>query len=178
MPTFAARLIDSSAYALASNFTLKFRKYCNHSGHRAPGRSREVERLGERDERDAELAKLFERENEIRKRSSPAIESPDDDRVDVASSRRLHELLALRSMLRARLHLVNLENDAPFAMVGVLAHLSKLHRNRVLVRRRDARVERDAKGALPLAKTLPRGGSRNAGLLGGSASRFRRGHNL
>lgn len=79
-----------------------------------------------RDTNDPEIAEFMERRHQVGKRPSPAIEPPDENRVDLAAARGTEELIAKLPLPGARADLFDLQRNRPAAMGGVLAHGPKL----------------------------------------------------
>jgi hypothetical protein len=71
----------------AEEVALKLGKHSEHAGERPPTWRRQIERLGHRDEGDAERRELVERRDEVRDGPPPTIKPPDEDRVEFTTPR-------------------------------------------------------------------------------------------
>ncbi len=136
---------DAGFDAIAQDVALELRKDGEHAGERAAARRRHIQSFGERHEANVQRAELLQRADEIKQRAPPAIEPPHEDGVDLASPCGVHHRLALRSVLGAGADFTHRHGDAPAAAFGVRAQRRQLGGQRLLVVRRDASVQPDAK---------------------------------
>lgn len=152
---------NAIAHALRSELVLELGEHGEHARHCASCRRSEVDGLGDRHEWDLELEQLLQRRDEVCERAPPSVELPDDDDVDLATSRSLHHELAPRSRAPPRQDVILDHCNAPLATRAVGAELAELHWDRLLVGGRNPGVDRGAQG---VAKNLAAGGLRNAGV--------------
>jgi hypothetical protein len=103
----ASGLRNAGCDPFAQNLALKLRKDRQETGHRPPGRCGEIQRFVERDKPDAQCMQLVQRIHQIDDGPSPPIQSPDHNRINLASSCGPHELIALRPLTAPRPHLGN-----------------------------------------------------------------------
>ena len=83
------RLRDTRLDPLAQDVALKLCEDREHPCHGAPHGRRQVERFGERNETDAQLAEFPERYDQVQERTPPAVELPNNDGVQLAPPCRL-----------------------------------------------------------------------------------------
>ena len=78
------RLRNARLDPLAQDIALKLCEDREYLYYGSPHGRRQVERFGERDETDAQLAEFPERYNKVQERTSPAVELPNGDGVQLA----------------------------------------------------------------------------------------------
>jgi hypothetical protein len=83
------------------------------------GRCRQIQRLRQRDEADAEVLQFLESYQQVRQRSAPTIQSPHQHYVDLAAARRLQQLLPQLPFGCTATDLFHLEGDGPTPPGGV-----------------------------------------------------------
>ena len=92
---------------------------------------------------DAEMIQFLECGDQIRQRSSPAVQTPDEHDIDLAPSRCFHQLLPQFAFGSAGADFLHLQDDGPAARGGVLAHGAHLQRKRLLILCGDAGIQAD-----------------------------------
>ena len=89
---------------------------------------RERERERERDETNAEMIQFLESGQQMSDRSSPSIQTPHQNNIDLTAPRCFHELLAGFPFDRAGADLTNLHRDGPAAPDCIFPQRTRLHR--------------------------------------------------
>ena len=102
-------------------------------GHGSTGWRSQIQRLGQRDEADAEMLQFLERRQQIRYRPAPAVQPPHQHHIDLAAAGGLQQFLASFSLGRTGTDLTDLHGDRPAAPGGILPHGATLHGQRLLI---------------------------------------------
>jgi hypothetical protein len=138
---------DAGFNTFAQDLTFEFGEDGQHAGH-SPSGWRHVGGFGERNEADAQLSQLFQCHNKINKigkRSPPAIQAPDEDCVDLASTNSGQQVFAPGPLQCGRNDLLYLDGNVPASTDGILAHGFDLQWKSLLIVGGDAGVERHLK---------------------------------
>ena len=64
------------------------------SGHRSAGGRGQVQRLGQRDEADAQMLQFLKRGQQVRHRPAPAVQPPHQHQIDLSAARSFQQFLA------------------------------------------------------------------------------------
>jgi hypothetical protein len=134
-------MCKASPGPLSQNLSFKLSEDGEQASHRSTGGSGQVQRFRQRDEPDSEVLQFLERRQQIRYRPAPPVQAPHQHNVDLAAARSLEHFLAGVSPRRSRAHLADLQGDHPAAPGGILPHGPVLHRQRLLIIRRDTRIQ-------------------------------------
>ena len=102
---------QASPSSFPQNLPFELGEDRQQAGHRATGRRGQIQRLGQRDETDAEMLQFLKCRQQIRYRPAPAIQSPHQHDVDLAAARRLHQFFAGFSLARSGADLPDLHGD-------------------------------------------------------------------
>ena len=113
-----------------------------------------------------ECIQFLERVHQVHQRPPSAIQSPDQDAIDISPSGSLDERLPLRACRGPRPHVLNLDGDGPTPLLGIVPHRQELQGQCLLVVGGDASVEPYAKRP-PCPKTPLRSGVETRGVFRG-----------
>src|SRR5215208_3638603 len=135
---------EASAYTLSQDLVFECSKNAEQAGHCPTGWSGQVQRFGQRHETNAEIFQFLECGHQIRQRPAPPVQTPDEYDVDFTAPRRFDQLPPQFALGSAGADFLDLQDDGPAARSGVLAHGAYWQRDRLLVLRRDTRIQSDA----------------------------------
>ena len=76
----------ASPCSFLQNLSFESGEYSEHCGHRSTGRGGQVQSLSQRNESDTEMLEFVKTGQQIRYRSSPTIQPPDQHHVDLATA--------------------------------------------------------------------------------------------
>ena len=110
------------------------------------------------DEADAEMFQFLQSGEQVGYRSSPAVQSPYHNHVDLSSPCGFHQLLPHLPLGCTGADFLHLQGDGPTTPRGIFAHGAILHGQRLLILSGDAGIEAGANhfgGLLPLAENPP-----------------------
>lgn len=124
---------QASPSSFAQDFPFELGEDRQQAGHRTTRRSSEIERLSQRDETDPEMLQLLKCRQQIRHRPAPAIEPPHQNDIDLAATRRFHQLLAGVSLDRSGADLPDLHGKSPTPPRNILPQSARLHRQSLLI---------------------------------------------
>ena len=141
-------------HPLAQALALKFCKDRQQPRQRASGRRGEIQGFAQRDKPNPEGMQLVQGPDEVGQGPAPAIQAPDDNGIDVAASRRLHQGLALPALTASRADLLDEDRDLPGALLHVRFHGLALQRQRLLILRGHSGIEPDPPLVVSWPKTL------------------------
>jgi len=108
-------------------------------------RGSHVEGFREGDEAYCQLSQFLQGDDQVGKRTAPAVEPLNEDSVQFSAAHRGKQLLALRTLQGTRSNLPDLRDGLPASSTGVLSHGLDLERKRLLIVSRDPGVECDSK---------------------------------
>jgi hypothetical protein len=137
-------LRQSGARPVTQDLTFELGEDGQQTRHGTTGRSCEIQRLGQRDETDTEMLQFLQGGKQICYGASPAIEPPHQNHVDFTTARGFDELFTSLSLDSAGTDITDLQGDRPAASCNVLPQRTYLHRERLLIVRRNARVQTGA----------------------------------
>ena len=84
---------ETSPNALAQDLALELGEHGQQCGHGTAGRRGQIQRLGQRDEADAEMLQFLQGGQQIGDRSSPSVQPPHQHHIDFPAPRGFHQLL-------------------------------------------------------------------------------------
>src|SRR5664280_1133030 len=148
----------ASPYSFPKDFALEGGENGQQRGHRTTRRSGQVERLGQRHEADAEMLQFLQSREQVGYRSSPAVQTPHHNNVDLSSPCRFQQFLPTLPLCCSRADFFHLHGDGPAAPGSIFAHGAVLHGQRLLILSGDPSIEAGANhfGAfLPMAENPP-----------------------
>ena len=73
-------------------------------------------------ESDVEIAEFLKGRHQVRHGTSPAVQPPNDDDIDVAAVRGIEQLLRELAHGRSRSHFFDLDGNRPAAPGGIVPH--------------------------------------------------------
>ena len=134
-------MVQASTDAVAEDVVFEGGKHREHAGHRSAGGCGQIERFAERNKANAEVSEFLQRGDEVKQRTAPAVQPPDQHDIDLAPPRGIEQLLALLARFSTGANFFDLHGDGPAAVRCVVAHSAHLHRKSLLIERGDARIE-------------------------------------
>lgn len=172
--SFGPCLRDAGFDALAEYFPFKLGEYGQHTRQGPACRRGHIKCFRQRDEADAQLGQFLQRQDEIGQRAAPAVQPPDDDRIQFASADGSKEVFPLGSLNCTRSYFSHFRNDLPSSASGIFTHRFDLQRQSLLVVCGNTRVDRYLKptglSLRPWPKTFPGMALRSTELAGISDS--------
>src|SRR5208337_2827993 len=84
---------QAGANPLAQDLAFELGEYGQQTGHGSPAGRRQIQGLRQRYEPDPEMAEFLKRRHQVRHRSSPAVQSPHQHHIDLATGRGFQQLL-------------------------------------------------------------------------------------
>ena len=109
-----------------------------------PGGRSQIQRLGQRNEADAEMLQFLKGRQQIRYRPAPAVQPPHQHDIDLAAAGGLQQFLTSFSLGRTGADLTDLHGNGPAAPGGILPHGATLHRQRLLIVSGNAGIQASA----------------------------------
>src|ERR1035437_6219613 len=97
------------------DFALEGGENGQQRGHCTTRRSGQVERLGQRHEADAEMLQFLQSREQVGYRSSPAVQTPHHNNVDLSSPCRFQQFLPTLPLCCSRADFFHLHGDGPAA---------------------------------------------------------------
>ena len=123
------------------NFSFELGEDRQQAGHCSPRRCRQIQRFGQGNETHSEMVQFLKRRQQIRNRAAPAIQAPHQHHIDLPATGGFQQPFAPFSLRRSRVHLAHWQGDCPAAAGRILPQGAVLHRQRLLVIRRNARIQ-------------------------------------
>jgi hypothetical protein len=140
-----ARMRQAGLGTFPQNLPFELGEDGQQASHSSTGGRSQVQRLGQRYETDSQMLQFLERRQQICDGPAPAIQSPDQHQVDFPATGGFQQFLAGFSFRRARVYLADLQSNRPAAPRGILPHGPVLHRQRLLIIRRDTGIQASTK---------------------------------
>src|ERR1035438_59868 len=153
-----AGMSETGPHTLPKGLALEGGEHGQQRSHCTTRRSGQVERLGQRHEANAEMLKFMQSREQVGDRSSPAVQTPHHNNVDLSSPCRFQQFLPELPLCCSGADFFHLHGDGPAAPGSVLTHSAALLGERLLVQGGDTSIQAGANhfgGFLPLAKNPP-----------------------
>src|SRR5271165_4544766 len=149
---------ETGPHALPKDLALEGSENGQQRSHRTTRRCGQVQRLGKRHEADAEMLQFLQSREQVRYGSSPAVQPPHHNHVDLSAPCRFQQFLPALPLCCSGADLFHLNGDGPATPDSILAHSPVLHGQRLLILSGDAGIEAGTNhfgGLLPLAENPP-----------------------
>src|SRR5271165_6784619 len=124
--------------ALPKDLALKGGENGQQRSHRTARRCGQVQRLGKRYEGDAEMLQFLQSREQVRYGSSPAVQPPHHNNVDISAPCRFQQFLPALPLCCSGADFFHLHGDGPAAPGSIFAHGAVLHGQRLLILSGDA----------------------------------------
>ncbi len=85
-------LVNSCLNPVPQNIAFEFRKHGQHACKSPTARGGEIERFAQRNETHVESRQFLKRVDKVYERPPPAIQAPDDDRINLSTPGRFDQL--------------------------------------------------------------------------------------
>lgn len=138
------RMSQSSLNALTKDLPFKLSKDRKQSRHSPTRWCGQIQSFRERYETDVEIAEFLEGGDQIGHRTSPAVQAPDDDHIDVAAARGIQQFLPQFPHGGSRSDFFDLDRDGPATTGNVIPHGAMLQLQCLLIVGGDTSVEASA----------------------------------